>query len=80
MGLISTSLPRPEASPKAERLGRRLKETIDSFRQENPTLSATEVKHAMQIAIPELGKVVPLLVVEVIVGLLLLAFAAFYLM
>ncbi len=40
----------PAPSARANELGRRLTETIDGFRQENPTVSAMEIRQAMSLA------------------------------
>ncbi|MEM7352233.1 MAG: hypothetical protein AAF657_15640 [Acidobacteriota bacterium] len=80
MRWLSTSLPPPDGSPRARELGRRLKATIESFRRENPKLSKAEVEQATRIASPELGRFVPLWVVEIIVAILLCSFAFLYLL
>jgi hypothetical protein len=38
-------------SPRAEALGQRLAETIEQYRQQNPDLSALEVRQAARIAV-----------------------------
>ncbi len=40
----------PPPSPRAYELGRRLKETIDGFRQENPNITGTDIRQAMRLA------------------------------
>ena len=42
----------PAPSPRANKLGRRLTETIDRFRQEDPSVSPAEIRQALILARP----------------------------
>ena len=45
----------PAPSPRANELGRRLTETIDRFRQEDPDVSSAEIRQALSLATPRAG-------------------------
>ena len=45
----------PAPSPRANELGRRLTETIDRFREEDPSVSPSEVRQALMLARPRDG-------------------------
>jgi len=65
-------VPPPPPSPRAEALGQRLAETIEQYRQQNPELSALELRQAMELALARAGgahAATPRLI-AVIVGLL----------
>lgn len=69
----------PPPSPRAYELGRRLKETIDRFRQENPSATGTDIRQAMQLAQKGTGAENQKIVLAIAVALLLLGLlAAFY--
>ncbi len=49
------AVPPPAPSPRANELGSRLTETIDRFREDNPSLSPTEIRQAMRLALKGAG-------------------------
>ena len=69
-------VPPSPPSPRAYELGRRLKETIDGFRQENPSVSKTEIRQAMGLATQRSGSQ-PVLI-ALALGLMLLGALGFF--
>jgi hypothetical protein len=67
----------PPPSPRAYELGGRLKETIDGFRQENPSITGTEIKQAMDLARRGTGAGSQMIAIAIGVALLLLGLLAF---
>ena len=69
-------VPSSPPSGQAYELGTRLKETIDGFRQEHPSITGTEIRQAMDMASKGTGAGPPA-VALVIGGVLLLLFGIF---
>jgi hypothetical protein len=42
-------VPPPPPSPRAQELGRRLRETVDEFKRDNPGLKGAEIRQAMHL-------------------------------
>jgi hypothetical protein len=69
----------PPPSPRAYELGRRLKETIDGFRQQNPNVTSADIRQAMQLAQRGTGAESQKTALAIAVALLVLGLlAAFY--
>jgi hypothetical protein len=74
--MIIPVVPQPP-SPRAQELGRRLRETIDTFRRDNPGITGPEIQQAMQLATQGLTQVGARLLVALAVGLVALGLVAF---
>jgi len=42
----------PPVSPRAQELSRRLRETIDKYKQENPSVTALDIRQALSMSVP----------------------------
>ncbi|KPJ61566.1 MAG: hypothetical protein AMJ46_00165 [Latescibacteria bacterium DG_63] len=71
--------PPPPPSPRAQELGRRLREVIDNFRREHPDMTGTEISQAMGLAMRGAGSRRQALLIGVVLALLALGFLAFFL-
>ncbi len=71
--------PPPRPSPEAQELGRRLADTIESFKREHPKLKGVDIQQAMRLALmgrgavktPMIALVIGLAVAAGVLGVLL---------
>ncbi len=68
----------PAPSPRARKLGARLTETIDRFRQEDPTLSPAEIRQAIHLAKQGAGTGGSNIAIALAVMFLVLGLAVFF--
>jgi hypothetical protein len=78
MPFVPVTPPAPP-SPRAQELGRRLKEAIDNFRREHPDITGAEIRQAMGLATSGVAGGRQAVLVGVLLGFLALAFLAFFL-
>ena len=67
----------PPASARAEELGRRLAETINAYRREQPELTRMEIRHALRLAFRDAGTRPTIIALGVGAAILVGALAAF---
>jgi len=75
--IVPIVTPQQPPSPNARELGRRLKETIDGFRRENPSVNANDVRQALTLAADEGGAPRQTVLAVVLVGALAVGLLAF---
>jgi hypothetical protein len=71
-------IPSSPPSPRAHELGRRLQETIDNFRRENPGTTGTDVRQAIGLATRGESAANQSVLIALTAGLVLLGLLAFY--
>ena len=70
-------VPSPPPSPRAQELGRRVRETVDDFKRDNPGLKEEEIRQAMHLAMQGTGEAGKRVAVALAVGLALLVLLGF---
>ncbi len=68
----------PTPSSRANELGKRLTETIDGFRQENPGVSSVEIRQALSLATRGTGSDRSAVAAAIAVAFLVLGLAVFF--
>ena len=69
-------VPAPPPSEKAHELGRKLAEVIRNFLQDNPGVSALEIRQAFQLALTEIGIKSQAASIALVLGLVLFGLVA----
>jgi len=73
-------VPPQPPSPRAQELGRRLRETVGDFNRDNPGLKGAEIRQAMHIAMQGTAEAGTRVAVALAIGLALLVLLGFLIM